>query len=285
MQWRRRGLLMVALSLPWGWAKAKQGDAKNVVSVGGSVTEIVFALGQGDRLIAVDLSSVYPPEARALPKVGYYRDLSVEGVASLHPGLVIASDQSGPPQALQRLRDLGVNILVVPDAPEVSALRERILKIAQALSVPQAGEQMVANMDEALGKLPALPDGDQWPTALSVMAHGNSVLVAGAGTAADAIMQLSGVRNVIQGQKGYKPISAEAAAALAPDFIITTPLSIQAQGGEERFLALTSLAGTPAAKARRLVVMDDLMYLSFGPRLAEAVTKLREQCHRYDQSS
>lgn len=288
MQWRRRSLLLAGLALPWTMASAQQTAAQpaaRVVAVGGSVTEVVYALGRGDSLIAVDLSSVYPPEAKALPKVGYYRDLPVEGVVSMRPDLLIASDQSGPPQTLQRLRELGVRVLVVPDAPTVPALRERILQIADALSVPQEGERMVARIESALAALPELPDAAEWPSALSVMAHGNSVLVAGSGTAADAIMKLSGVRNVMQAQNGYKPVSAEAAAAAAPDLIITTSLSVQAQGGPERLLALPSLAGTPAARAGRLIVMDDLMYLAFGPRLDEAVTRLREECARYAPAS
>lgn len=283
MQWRRRSLLLAGLALPWT-ARAEQAPAR-VVAVGGSVTEVVYALGQGARLIAVDQSSVFPPEAKALPKVGYYRDLTVEGVVSMRPDLVIASEQSGPPQALQQLRELGMQVLVVPDEPTVAALRLRIVQVADALSVPQEGRRLASRIETALAALPTLPEQAAWPSALSVMAHGNSVLVAGSGTAADAIMRLSGVRNVMQAQKGYKPVSAEAAAALAPEFIITTELSVQAQGGAERLLALPSLAGTPAARAKRLIVMDDLMYLSFGPRLDEAVTRLRQQCVRYAAAS
>lgn len=283
MQWRRRSLLMGMLAMPWLPALAGSDKssvpAARVVAVGGSVTEVVYALGEGQRLVAADLSSVYPSEAKALPKVGYYRDLAVEGVASMQPDLVLASEQAGPPGALQRLRDLGIPVLVVPDAPTVEALRQRILLVAQALGVAQAGEQMVARIETALAQLPTLSeDQSQWPSALSVMAHGNSIMVAGAGTAADAIMGLAGVRNVMHAQSGYKPVSAEAAAAMAPELIITTDLSVQAQGGEARLLALPSLAATPAARAGRLIVMDDLLYLAFGPRLDQAVTQLREQC-------
>lgn len=283
MQWRRRSLLLAGLALPLSRAMAQ--PPARVVAVGGSVTEVIYALGQGERLIAVDLSSVYPPEAKALPKVGYYRDLPVEGVASMQPDLLIASDQSGPPKSLQRLRELGVPVLMVPDAPTVPALRERILRIAEALSAPQAGRNMVERIESALEALPPLPAAAEWPSALSIMAHGASALAAGRETAADAIMTLSGVRNVMRAQTGYKTVSAEAAAALAPELIITTHLSVQAQGGPERLLSLPALAGTPAARAGRLIVMDDLMYLAFGPRLDEAVIRLREQCAQLAQAS
>jgi len=290
MQWRRRSLLAGMLALP-GWQLAAQTAqptaaptpvqaAARVVSLGGSVTEVVYALGAGDRLVAVDISSLYPEAAHALPKVGYYRDVSVEGIASLRPDVVLASDQAGPPAALARLRGLGVAVQVVPDTPSMQALRERITRIARVLSLPQAGQALVARMDAELAALPELPAAGTWPSALSIMAHGSNIMAAGAGTAADAVLQLSGVRNVLAAQKGYRPVSIEAVAARAPDLIITTELSVRAQGGQARFLALPMLAPLQAAREKRLVVMDDLMYLTVGPRLAQAVTTLREQCAR-----
>jgi len=277
VQQRRRTLLLGGLGWPWVASQA-QPSASRVISLGGSVTETLYALGQGARVVACDLSSVYPQETQALPKIGYYRNLTVEGVASLRPDLILASDQAGPPAALQALRDLGIAIHIVPDAPTLAALRQRIAQLAHALAVPQAGEQLIAHIDAGLAQLPPLPDPDTWPRALSIIAHSSSVMAAGAQTAAGSIMQRAGVRNVLHTQRGYKPVSAEAALALAPDVLITTRLSIQAQGGATRFLALPMLAHTRAAQARHLVVMEDLLYLSLGPRLPQAVQQLRTQC-------
>lgn len=281
MQQYRRSLLAAALALPLvrsAYAQAASRPPARVVAAGGSVTELVYALGAGERLVAVDLSSVYPADALALPKVGYYRDLPIEGVASMRPDLLIASDQSGPPATMQRLRDLGIRVLVVPDAPTLPALQQRIRLIADALGVSDAGEELTARLEASLAALPPLPDRAAWPKAVSIMAHGNSVLSAGAGTTAHAIMTLAGIDNVMQGQNGYKPAAAESILAAAPDVIITTELSVRAQGGAERLLALPALAITPAARQGRLVVMEDVLYLTFGPRLDEAVTRLRERC-------
>jgi len=281
MQRYRRSLLAAGLALPWvrlALAGATPDSPARVVTAGSSVTELVYALGGGERLIAVDLSSVYPAEALALPKVGYYRDLPIEGVASMRPDLLIASDQAGPPATLQRLRDLGIPVLAVPDAPTLPALRERARLIAEALGVPEAARQLMARLEASLAELPPLPERAAWPKAVSIMAHGNSVLAAGRGTTADAIMALAGVHNVMQAQQGYKPAAAESILAAAPDVIITTELSVRAQGGADRLLALPALAITPAAREGRLVVMEDVLYLTFGPRLDEAVTRLRERC-------
>ena len=105
--------------------------AARVVTLGGSVTEIVYQLGQGGKLVGDDLSSLYPEAATKLPRVGYYRAVPVEGVLALKPDLVLASEQAGPPDALKRLGDVGVRIVTVPDAPSVDSLKARIRNIAE----------------------------------------------------------------------------------------------------------------------------------------------------------
>ncbi|MGB3434040.1 heme/hemin ABC transporter substrate-binding protein, partial [Achromobacter sp.] len=134
------------LAVAAGWAFALSVHAAppaRVVTLGGSVTEIVYQLGQGDKLVGDDLSSLYPEAATKLPRVGYYRAVPVEGVLSLKPDLVLASEQAGPPDALKRLADVGLRVVTVSDAPSVDSLKSRIRGIAGALGVAPAGERMV----------------------------------------------------------------------------------------------------------------------------------------------
>ncbi|VFR41278.1 Periplasmic hemin-binding protein [plant metagenome] len=245
-----------------------------VVSLGGGITEIVYALGAGDTLVGNDLSSLYPAEATRLPRVGYYRDVSVEGVASLRPDLVLASDQAGPPDALDKLRALGIPVQIVPDAPTLASLQARIEQVGAALERKPQAEALFAGIRRDLDALGA-PPKDNAPRALSLMARGGTPLGAGQGTAANAMLELAGLRNVLAGQQGYKPVTAEALAATAPQVIITTHMTEQAQGGMAKLLAQPGIASTPAARDKRVVVMDDLLYLSFGPRLPQAVAELR----------
>src|SRR5690606_25892486 len=124
--------------------------------LGGSVTEIVYGLGEGDRLVGEDLSSLYPEAAPRLPRVGDYRAVPVEGVLSLKPDLVPASEQAGPPDALKRVAGVGVRVVTVPDAPSVESRKARIRAVADALGVAPAGERMVDKVTQELARAQAI---------------------------------------------------------------------------------------------------------------------------------
>jgi len=267
----RRAVLAAALALPVTGAFAA--PARRIVSLGGVVTEIVFALGAGDRVVGVDDSSIYPSAAQKLPKVGYYRGFSIEGVASLNPDVVLASDQAGPPEALEQLRRLGKTVVMLPSAPTVEALATRIDGVAAALGEKAGGDQLVARIREQVAAATQSPGGQN---VLLVSSRAGKLEGAGRETAADAVLRLAGARNVLAGERGYKALSAEGAVSLKPEVIVTTTMSVSAAGGLDAFLAQPGIAVTPAAKSRRVVVMDDLLLLGFGPRLPEALKALQD---------
>ncbi|MGS1109623.1 heme/hemin ABC transporter substrate-binding protein [Achromobacter anxifer] len=266
------------LAMAAGWAIALSAHAAppaRVVTLGGTVTEIVYQLGQGDKLVGDDLSSLYPEAATKLPRVGYYRSVPVEGVLSLKPDLVLASEQAGPPDALKRLADVGVRVVTVSDAPSVASLKSRIRSIADALGVAPAGERMVEDVTRELARAEAVPATRA--RALLLINRTGSPQGAGRDTAANEVMHLAGLVNVLQDQHGYKPLSAEAMGALAPDLIIVTQASLDAGGGMDAFLRMPGIASTQAAAKRRVVVMDDLLILGMGPRLPLALTQLKQE--------
>ena len=252
-----------------------QAAPERVVTLGGGVTEIVYGLGQGARLVGDDQSSLYPPEARRLPSVGYYRAVPVEGVLSLKPDLVLASEQAGPPDALKRLGEVGVRVVTVPDQPSVDSLKARIRAVAEALDARPAGERMIEDLGRELARAEALPGRPA--RAMLLINRGGAPQAAGRDTAASQLMALAGLVNVMQGQQGYKPLSAEAVGALAPDVLIVTSMSVEASGGLDALLGLPGLASTEAAAKRRVVVMDDLLLLGLGPRLPQALTQLKQE--------
>lgn len=271
------------LAIALGWVMAASVQAADVqsatpsrvVTLGGSVTEIVYGLGQGDRLVGDDQSSLYPEAATKLPRVGYYRAVPVEGVLSLKPDLVLASEQAGPPDALKRLAGVGVRVVTVPDAPSVDSLKARVRAVADALGVAAAGERMVDDITQELARAEALPATRA--RALMLINRTGTPQGAGRDTAASEVMHLAGLDNVLQDQQGYKPLSAEAVGALAPDLIVVTQASLEATGGMEKFLRLPGIAATQAAAKRRVVVMDDLLILGMGPRLPVALTQLKQE--------
>jgi len=249
-------------------------SAQRIVTLGGTVTEIVYALGEGHRLVGNDESSLYPHAATQLPRIGYYRAVPVEGVVALNPDLILASEQAGPPNALSRLESIGIPLHRVSDKPSVASLNERITQISAALGTHERGEQLVQSVNAALTAVQSLPESHARAVLLLNRTH--TPQGAGHDTAAGLVLQLAGLVNVLADQSGYKPISAEALSGLAPDVIVIPRTTLDSVGGMEKLLTTPGIASTPAAATQCIIVMDDLLILGTGPRLPDAVRALKE---------
>ncbi|MCZ2104355.1 MAG: ABC transporter substrate-binding protein [Comamonadaceae bacterium] len=271
---RRRHLLAASL-LAAAAGGARAAVPRRVVSLGGVVTEIVHALGADDRLVGVDQSSLYPPAARELPQVGYFRGFAVEGVLSLRPDLVLASDQAGPPEALAQLRAVGLPVVSIPSAPNVPALEQGIDAVATALALDAEGLSRARSLRQQLDDAARpVAHAGQPPRVLILSSHTGRLQAAGAGSAPHALLTLAGGVNAFT-QPGYKAVSAEAVAAARPDVILTSTLSIEAAGDVRAFAAQPGIALTPAGRDGRIIVLDDLLLLGFGPRLPQALAQVR----------
>ena len=281
---KRRHFLLVAGSLLASVATSAAAlavAAPRIVALGGPVTETVYALGAGELLVGTDSSSVYPEAATKLPQVGYQRTLAAEGILSLKPTLVLASDEAGPPAALEQLRAAGVEISLVPSEHSVAGAQAKVLAIAKVLNRTAEGEKLAAAIDaqgrEAAGIIAAAPGK---PKVLFLYARGASTLnVSGHGTAADAMISLVGARNAVTGYEGYKPLTAEAAVAAAPDYILMMSRGVDSMGGKDAVLTQPGLALTPAGQKKQVVAIDDLLLLGFGPRTGAALTELARALH------
>jgi len=255
--------------------------SKRVVSIGGDVTEIVYALGEESRIVGVDDTSVYPPGAHALPHVGYLRNLSSEGIISLKPDLVLAAKAAGPAAVLTQLGDAKISLVHVTGADTFDGVLAKIDIVAKTLGADAAGAKLKADLTAQMAKVDkALAGVTVKPKALFLLAQGPAgALAAGRGSAADAMITLAHGTNVASGFEGYKPLTAESAVALAPDVIIVAEHAVQMLGGLDAMKARPEIAITPAAKNNRVVVMDAQMLLGFGPRLPEAVSQLAAALH------
>ena len=260
-------------------AAAALAQPQRVVAVGGAVTEIVYALGAENLLVGTDTTGYWPPPAAALPKVGYQRTLSAEGILSLRPDLLIVTAQAGPPAVLQQVQAAKISLLALEDGRSLQDVEEAVRVLAAALGRREAGAQLLANLmqqREALGRLTAAKNAP--PRVLFLLHHGGGPpLVAGRETAADSIIALSGAENVVQDWRGYKPLTPESAVALAPDILLTTTQSLEQSGGAAALWRLPGLGLTPAARDKRLIAMDALLLLGFGPRTADAAMDLHRR--------
>lgn len=288
---QRRGVLIgggaLLLTTAFG-VRAQTLHERRVIVIGGALAETIYALGAQDgshgTLVGADTTCTYPAATRSLPKVGYQRALSTEGLLSLRPDLVLASAEAGPPSVLDQVKQAGVEVVLFAEHHDVDTVRGKIDGIAKALDADAAGRALRSRFDEAWQSALATVDASSLArkaaktSVLFVMNQsGNQAMVAGQNTAADAMLRYAGVRNAMQGFNGYRPLSPEALVAAAPDIVLTTDEGVQAAGGDAAMLAAPGFATTPAGRASRIVSLDTLFLLGFGPRLPAAVTTLNQR--------
>ncbi|MCB8880487.1 ABC transporter substrate-binding protein [Acidisoma cellulosilytica] len=253
----------------------------HIVSVGGALTEIIYDLHQEDRLVGIDSTSNYPDAVKRLPDIGYMRRLAAEPILALNPDLLLIEEGSGPPAVLTQLHATGVTMIMIPDTPGLPGVVDKIHKVSAALGQTAAGDALAAQVESAGQILAArLAHVQNRPKVLVLMSGGKgNVLAAGDGTAAQAIIDLAGGQNAVAGFSGYKPLTPEIVAASAPDVILIPDFALAGLGGEKAVLDLPDLAGSPAAQNKRVVVMEGMLLLGFGPRTPLAATDLAAALH------
>lgn len=272
--------LVIGLLLPL--LSAQAGPPKRVVVAGGGVTELVYALGAEKVLVGVDTSSQYPTAALKLPKVGYLRALSTEGLLSLTPDAVLVTDEAGPAKTLEVLEQAGVDIQRLNSDYSVAGLLSRLEQMAVLLDKPIQAKILRQQIEQQQRELRILLRGRSGDPVriLFLLTHGGrSPMSAGKGTAADALIRMAGAVNVVDSFHGYRPLSQEAIAALRPDYILTTQQGLQQIGGAQSLLNRAGINLTPAAQKQQLIAMDALYLLGFGPRVVEAARELAEQLY------
>ncbi|MBL4916910.1 heme/hemin ABC transporter substrate-binding protein [Szabonella alba] len=272
--------ILLALALP-GMAMADSpatDSAARVVSLGGSVTEIAVALGAGDRLVGRDTTSNYPDSVLDLPDVGYIRALSPEGVLSLGPDLILSEAGAGPAEAVTVLQAAGVPFIQMPGDPTPEGVLDKIDAVAAALNLPEAGaalhDSVAEGLEAARQRAAEITAPKSVLFVLSLTA--GRVTAGGAGSAAEGIIELAGGRNAAQGFDGWKQMTDEAVIASAPDVILMMEREGDLAVTDADVLAHPALSLTPAAKTGRILRMDGMLVLGFGPRTPEAAATLHD---------
>ncbi|WP_439507265.1 heme/hemin ABC transporter substrate-binding protein [Yoonia sp.] len=271
--------LVVAVALaPAAFAETPS----RVIAAGGSVAEIIHALGAGDRLIARDTTSSFPPEVLSLPDIGYVRALSSENLIAMAPDMVIAEHDAGPPEVLDVLQRSGIALVMAPQALDPDGVTAKIDAVATALDLPDAGAALQARVAAQLEQARIAGDGlPRSPRVMFILSmQGGRLLVGGQGTSAEAMILLAGGTNAVTALDGYKPLTDEAAIAADPDLIL-----MMDRGGDHAvvladIIAHPALRLTRAAIDQRIVSMDGLYLLGFGPRTGAAALELNTHLRR-----
>lgn len=252
-------------------------DASRLVTVGGAVTEIVFDLGLGDKVVARDTTSLFPEAATKLPDIGYMRALSPEGVLSVSPSAILMIEGSGPKETLDVLTKASVPVVVVPEGYDSAAIVAKIATVGKALDVEDKAKELAArvaaDVDAAVAEAAKVPEAERKRVLFVLTVQNGKIMAAGGHTAADGILRLAGAINATGGFQGYKPLNDEAVIEAKPDVIL-----MMEQGGpsigDDELLANPAIALTPAGRDGKVIRMNSLTLLGFGPRTAEAVRML-----------
>ncbi|MBV1777198.1 ABC transporter substrate-binding protein [Burkholderiaceae bacterium DAT-1] len=252
------------------------GQGKRIVSIGGALTEIVYALGGQATLAGVDSTSLFPESATRLPNVGYARSLSAEGILALAPTHIIVTEDAGPPAVMRQLAQAGIPLSVHPGNHRFEGLLERVSSVGSVIDrQPQAAELVAslgARWQVAQQQIVAF---SQRPKVLFVLSHTQTqIMVSGSASSADAMLTYAGASNAVKGFSGFKPLTPEAVIAAAPDVVLFTRQGLEAIGGIEGALRLPGIAQTPAGRARRIISHEAMFLLGFGPRLPDALIAL-----------
>ena len=275
----RRSLLAVLAVAGCAHCASEAQQDDGIIAIGGDITEIVYALGAGDRLVAVDTTSVFPPEAlETKPNVGYMRQLSPEGVLSVGAGQVLASEGAGPPETVAVLQASSLDYVVIPDDPSPEGIVAKVRAVAAALREEAKGEALAARISsrlEQLAQARARIEGPPLRVLFVLGVRNGRAIVGGEGTSAEAVIELAGGVNAVTGVVDFRPLGDEALVALAPDAILT----MRRTGANHTLDELATLAGiqnTPAARHDRMYVMEGQRLLGFGPRTPDAASELME---------
>jgi iron complex transport system substrate-binding protein len=268
--------LIAALAVAGALVPALAQDKDRVVSLGGSVTEIAVALGAEDRLVARDTTSNYPESILDLPDVGYIRALSPEGVLSVAPDLIVAEGDAGPPEAVDVLRGAGIPFHLMPEAITPEELGTKIRAVGEVLGlVPEAetlATQVEADLAVARDRAAALAGKKRILFVLSL--QGGRIMAGGEGTEAEGIITLAGGENAAAGFQGYKQMTDEAVIEAAPDVILMMDREGDLAIADADLFGQPAIAETPAGKDHKVIRMDGMLLLGFGPRTPEAARLL-----------
>ncbi len=227
-------------------------NARRIVSIGGALTEILYALQAQSELVAVDTTSSFPDAAQKLPNVGYARSLSTEGVLAMAPTMILATEDAGPPGVIRQLTASGIPVNIVAANHRFQGLLDRVSRIGDLTGRAATASKLVQQLESEWQSVQTMLKNHKERRALFILSHSASqIMVAGKDTSAQAMMDYACITNAVDGFSGYKPLTPEAVIAAKPDIILVTDQGLNAVGGVDGILKMPGLSRTPAGQKSR----------------------------------
>jgi iron complex transport system substrate-binding protein len=252
------------------------------VSAGGALSEWISALGGESKLVGVDTTSQHPESLKALPSIGYLRQLSAEGVLSLRPQILVGTEEMGPPPVLSQIRSAGVQVELFSAQPDLPTLQNNLQHLGRLLGAEDRAVQLLATYQQALEQQKIRVTRAQLtqpsPGVLMLLGHaGGKPLIAGKDTAADWLLQRAGGHNLAT-HSGYKPFSNESLVSLDPDVLVFADRALSGDAARAAlFRENPILASTRAARGGRVIELDPTLLVGgLGPRQPKSLKKLSD---------
>lgn len=279
---RRSSLIALCFGLVFQPLAQAEPLPQRWVSAGGALSEWVATLGGAPRLVGVDTTSQHPESLKALPSIGYQRQLSAEGVLSLRPDVLVGTEEMGPPPVLAQIRGAGVRVEAFSSKADLGAVEDNLKHLGRLLGDEQKAEQVFADYRQQLdglhARIKAAQGKEQAPGVILLVGHGGAKpMVAGKGTAGDWLIEQAGGRNLADNE-GYKNFSVEALAALNPQVVVFSDRALRGEAALKALLKENpALAASRAVRDGRLVDLDPTLLVGgLGPRLPDSLQSLAQ---------
>lgn len=250
---------------------------QRLVTLAPSLTEMVFAVGAGERLVGVDRHSDYPPQVQGLPRVGSYIHPDAERVVALRPDLVLAVRDGTPPHLLARLKYVGIPVRVV-DPRTLEAVIATIVEVGTSVGVPGKAAELADNLSQRLARVRNLASQARSRPRVFFQIGVAPLVSAGSHTLIDELITTAGGLNVAAGGPPYPRFSREQVLALRPEVIIIT--TMEREGLFEQVKAeWQRWPQLPAARASRIHLIDSDLVDRPGPRIFNGLEQVFRLLH------
>lgn len=257
-----------------------EADFLRIVSINGTVSEVLAELGLLDQIVGTDVASTYPASLRESPKVGHNRQITTEGVLALEPNIIIGTTEDLKPETAEQLKQAGIRILLLDHAFSTNGAVDLIRSLADSLQLRARGDSLIQVLDTELESVKTYKEQEEKPKVLFIYARGTgTMMVGGAGTQVDEMISLAGGVNVAKDIQQYGPLTAEALVAYNPDVILLFDSGLSSLGGVDGILEVQGVKETNAGKNKKIVEMDGQFLTGFGPRVTKAIEELHSKIH------
>ncbi|WP_421750731.1 heme/hemin ABC transporter substrate-binding protein [Croceimicrobium sp.] len=251
-----------------------------IVCLSKQYTELLYALDLDSNLVAVDLSSTYPPETAQLTTVGYHRALSAEAVLAVEPSLILHDNNIGPEHVQQQLENSGVPIKAFDTkSRDWDGTLELIREMGSYFKVSSKADSLIISMHRAMEHIKREQDSSLTKPKVLVIHFGrasNVYLVMTAKSTGAKMIELAGGTVPFEGKGGMRPLSPEVFAEMNPDIILMTNFGYDRLGGQEEILNLPGVRHTKAAQEGRIYRIEEHDLVYFGPRSPQNIQLIRK---------